>query len=162
MKKQKSNSHEGISWFVMEKRNIQAKEVYWSNSYHLSVSLSWNQIFQEFTIVQVWGYSLLLNLALYMLRRSSFSYSCCLLPPGGDAGPCPSNSVIYRRYRRCACIDGPKPPWRTHQSGCVKTDADFSNSWKRADRSQEYQDHMSRVPVSRGLSLTHKYAPVFF
>ena len=28
MKKQKENSHEGITWSEMEKQNVQAKEVY--------------------------------------------------------------------------------------------------------------------------------------
>ena len=30
MKKQKANSHEGITSFEMAKQNIQAKEVYWT------------------------------------------------------------------------------------------------------------------------------------
>ena len=31
MKKQKANSHEGITWFEMGKQNIQAKEVYYND-----------------------------------------------------------------------------------------------------------------------------------
>ena len=29
MKKQKGNSHEGITWSEMAKQNVQAKKVYW-------------------------------------------------------------------------------------------------------------------------------------
>ena len=36
MKKQKPNSHEGITWFEMGKQNIQAEEVYWLDDKHTS------------------------------------------------------------------------------------------------------------------------------
>ena len=32
MKKQKENSHEGITWSEMGKQNIQAEKVYWNNA----------------------------------------------------------------------------------------------------------------------------------
>ena len=31
MKKQKANSHEGITWSEMGRQNVQAKEVYWNS-----------------------------------------------------------------------------------------------------------------------------------
>ena len=34
MKKQKENSHEGITWFEMGKQNVQAKEVYFVHFVH--------------------------------------------------------------------------------------------------------------------------------
>ena len=40
MKKQKENSHEGITWSEMGKQNVQAEKVYWnrrSNSFHAKV-----------------------------------------------------------------------------------------------------------------------------
>ena len=37
MKKQKENSHEGITWSEMGKQNVQAEKVY--NSYHISVCI---------------------------------------------------------------------------------------------------------------------------
>ena len=38
MKKQKENSHEGITWSEMGKQNVQAENVYWLKTYSIHKS----------------------------------------------------------------------------------------------------------------------------
>lgn len=75
----------------------------------------------------------------------------CPLSAGSDVGPCPPYGVVYCGYRRGPGVDGPADAWGTNQSGGAKTFTDPGQRGHCTDRPQEHQNHMPRLPVTRGL-----------